>query len=68
MELSDQSCTVAGAQGIGEINRERLGDMLRHANYERPATRLTRTSSASTKSPTPSRSSRTRSARTSVDG
>jgi hypothetical protein len=34
MELSDERCIVVGAQGIGELDRERLGQMLRRASYQ----------------------------------
>jgi ketosteroid isomerase-like protein len=34
MELSDEQCVVVGAQGVGEIDRERLGQMLKQASYE----------------------------------
>jgi hypothetical protein len=34
MGLSDESCTVVGAQGVGEVDREQLGQMLEQANYE----------------------------------
>ena len=34
MELSDEQCVVVGAQGIGEIDRERLGQMLKHASHD----------------------------------
>lgn len=34
MKLSDESCTVVGAQGVGAIDRERLGQMLKQASYE----------------------------------
>jgi hypothetical protein len=34
MNLSDESCVVVGAQGVGELDRERLGQMLKQASYE----------------------------------
>ncbi len=34
MELTDDECTVAGAQGVGEIGRERIGDMLANPRAE----------------------------------
>jgi ketosteroid isomerase-like protein len=34
MEMTDDACTVAGAQGVGEMDRERLGAMLGHPNFE----------------------------------
>ena len=34
MELSDEQCVVVGAQGVGEIDREQLGQMLKQASYE----------------------------------
>jgi hypothetical protein len=34
MALSDESCVVVGAQGVGAIDRERLGKMLKAASYE----------------------------------
>ena len=33
MKLSDDRCVVVGAQGVGEIDRERLGKMLKQASY-----------------------------------
>jgi len=32
--LSDESCIVVGAQGVGAIDREKLGQMLQAASYE----------------------------------
>ena len=34
IELSDDSCIVVGAQGVGAIDREKLGKMLQAASYE----------------------------------
>jgi hypothetical protein len=34
MEMTDDACTVAGAQGVGEMNRERLRDMLESSRFE----------------------------------
>ena len=34
MQLSDEPCVVVGAQGVGEVGRERLGQMLRNATFE----------------------------------
>lgn len=34
IELSDESCIVVGAQGVGAINRDQLGKMLQAASYE----------------------------------
>ena len=34
MELSDDACVVVGAQGVGEVDRARLGQMLKAASYE----------------------------------
>jgi hypothetical protein len=34
IELSDESCIVVGAQGVGSIDRARLGQMLQQASYE----------------------------------
>ena len=34
MKLSDERCVVVGAQGVGELDRERLGQMLKQASYE----------------------------------
>jgi uncharacterized protein (TIGR02246 family) len=34
MKLSDERCVVVGAQGVGELDRERLGQMLKQATYE----------------------------------
>lgn len=34
MKLSDDKCVVVGAQGVGDINRESLGKMLKQASYE----------------------------------
>ena len=34
IELSDESCIVVGAQGVGAITREQLGKMLQQAGYE----------------------------------
>ena len=34
MKLSDDQCVVVGAQGVGEVDRERLGQMLKQASYE----------------------------------
>jgi hypothetical protein len=34
MKLSDDQCIVVGAQGVGELDRERLGQMLKQASYE----------------------------------
>jgi hypothetical protein len=34
MSLSDSSCIVVGAQGVGTLDRARLGDMLKQASYE----------------------------------
>jgi hypothetical protein len=34
MELSDERCVVVGAQGVGELDREKLGQMLKQASYE----------------------------------
>jgi hypothetical protein len=34
MELSDDQCIVVGAQGVGALDRERLGQMLQQATYE----------------------------------
>ena len=34
MKLSDEQCVVVGAQGVGAIDRERLGQMLKQASYE----------------------------------
>ena len=33
-ELSDESCIVVGAQGVGAIDRAKLGQMLQAASYE----------------------------------
>src|SRR5262245_8666855 len=32
--LSDESCIVVGAQGVGAIDRKKLGQMLQAASYE----------------------------------
>ena len=34
IELSDDSCIVVGAQGVGAIDRDQLGKMLQAASYE----------------------------------
>jgi hypothetical protein len=34
MRLSDSECIVVGAQGVGSIDRDRLGEMLKAASYE----------------------------------
>jgi hypothetical protein len=34
MNLSDEHCVVVGAQGVGDVDRERLGKMLKQASYE----------------------------------
>ncbi len=34
MSLSDSSCLVVGAQGVGSLDRAKLGDMLKQATYE----------------------------------
>ena len=34
MKLSDDQCVVVGAQGVGDVDRERLGKMLKQASYE----------------------------------
>jgi len=34
MEMSDDSCMVVGAQGVGQVDRARLGHMLQAASYE----------------------------------
>ena len=34
MRLSDEQCVVVGAQGVGAIDREKLGQMLKAASYE----------------------------------
>jgi uncharacterized protein (TIGR02246 family) len=34
MALSDEDCIVVGAQGVGSVDREQLGKMLRQASYE----------------------------------
>lgn len=34
MELSDDSCIVVGAQGVGALDRDKLGQMLKEASYE----------------------------------
>jgi len=34
IELSDESCIVVGAQGVGAIDRAKLGQMLQAASYE----------------------------------
>lgn len=33
-QLSDSECIVVGAQGVGTLDRERLGEMLKQATYE----------------------------------
>lgn len=33
MHLTDESCIVTGAQGVGAIARKNLGDMIKSANY-----------------------------------
>ena len=33
MRLTDDECIVTGAQGVGRINRQALGDMLKNAPY-----------------------------------
>src|SRR5262245_21243918 len=32
--LSDDACIVVGAQGVGSLDRAKLGEMLKHASYE----------------------------------
>ena len=34
MQLTDDACTVADARGVGEIARERLGEMLDQSGFE----------------------------------
>jgi len=34
MQLSDEQCVVVGAQGVGDLDRDRLGEMLKQASYE----------------------------------
>src|SRR5436190_17898352 len=34
MRLSDDSCVVVGAKGVGTLDRARLGEMLKQARYE----------------------------------
>src|ERR1043165_107693 len=34
MKLSDERCVVVGAQGVGEVDRQRLGEMLKQASYQ----------------------------------
>jgi hypothetical protein len=34
MELSDDQCIVAGAQGIGALDRDKLGQMMQQASYQ----------------------------------
>lgn len=34
MALSDEACVVVGAQGVGTIDRAKLGEMLKQASYE----------------------------------
>jgi ketosteroid isomerase-like protein len=34
MQLTDDPCIVAGAQGVGRIGRKKMGDMMRAASYE----------------------------------
>lgn len=34
MSLSDEECIVVGAQGIGELDRHQIGEMLKQASYE----------------------------------
>jgi hypothetical protein len=34
MKLSDERCVVVGAQGVGDLDREQLGQMLKQAGYE----------------------------------
>ena len=34
MKLSDERCMVVGAQGVGDIDREKLGEMMKQASYE----------------------------------
>jgi hypothetical protein len=34
MSLSDDACIVAGAQGVGSLDRNRLGEMMKQASYE----------------------------------
>jgi len=33
MRLTDEECIVTGAQGVGRLNRQGLGDMLKSATY-----------------------------------
>lgn len=33
-EMSDDQCIVVGARGVGALDRERLGQMLKQASYE----------------------------------
>jgi hypothetical protein len=34
LELSDESCMVAGARGVASLDRAQLGEMLQQASYE----------------------------------
>jgi len=34
MALSDDACIVVGAQGVGSLDRDKLGAMLKQASYE----------------------------------
>jgi ketosteroid isomerase-like protein len=34
MSLSDDNCIVAGAQGVGSLDRGKLGEMMKQATYE----------------------------------
>jgi hypothetical protein len=34
MQLSDDRCIVVGAQGIGSLDRDKLGEMMNEATYE----------------------------------
>ncbi len=34
MKLSDDNCIVVGAQGVGSLDRDKLGEMLNQASYK----------------------------------
>src|SRR5262245_42238102 len=34
MGLSDEQCVVVGAQGVGDLDRRHLGQMLKQASYQ----------------------------------
>lgn len=42
MRLTDEECIVTGAQGVGRIDRETMGDMLRNASYTLHSFELTK--------------------------